>query len=217
MSQLNCRLKKNYLNDPYNDDLMHFVARYKFVLTIENAACDDYITEKLWRPLMAGSVPIYHGSPSITDWLPNDNSAILIKRFASAKKLAEYVHKVNKNDSLYETFLLHKLNKNGITNTNLKAAFLKQKQNNFENPIQGFLCYVCENNEKFKYSTQKIYECPEWQSLTEENPWESHWKMGKCEIKAFKYLTEKLKLTNFTKRMFEDQRMKYFIDNDCSY
>jgi hypothetical protein len=49
-----------------SDEFFHFVARYKFTLSFENAVCDDYITEKLWRPLMVGSVPIYMGSPSVT-------------------------------------------------------------------------------------------------------------------------------------------------------
>jgi len=40
------------------------VGKYKFTIAFENAICDDYITEKLWRPLIVGSVPIYYGSPS---------------------------------------------------------------------------------------------------------------------------------------------------------
>jgi hypothetical protein len=48
-----------------SDEFLHFVARYKFTLSFENAVCDDYITEKLWRPLVVGSVPIYMGSPSV--------------------------------------------------------------------------------------------------------------------------------------------------------
>ncbi|XP_063907039.1 alpha-(1,3)-fucosyltransferase 10 isoform X2 [Zophobas morio] len=51
--------------DLYNDKLLHFIAKYKFVLAFENAICDDYITEKLWRPLVVGSVPVYLGSPSV--------------------------------------------------------------------------------------------------------------------------------------------------------
>lgn len=53
------------LEDVYNSDFTKFVAQYKFTLAIENAKCDDYITEKLWRPLIAGSIPIYLGSPSV--------------------------------------------------------------------------------------------------------------------------------------------------------
>lgn len=48
-----------------SDEFLHFVARYKFTLAFENAVCEDYITEKLWRPLTVGSVPIYWGSPSV--------------------------------------------------------------------------------------------------------------------------------------------------------
>lgn len=46
-------------------ELIKFVAQYKFSLSFENAECEDYITEKLWRPLIAGSVPVYIGSPSV--------------------------------------------------------------------------------------------------------------------------------------------------------
>lgn len=46
-------------------DFYKLVAKYKFSLALENAVCSDYITEKLWRPLMVGSVPIVYGSPCI--------------------------------------------------------------------------------------------------------------------------------------------------------
>lgn len=48
-----------------SEEFLHFVAQYKFTIAFENAVCEDYITEKLWRPLTVGSIPIYLGSPSI--------------------------------------------------------------------------------------------------------------------------------------------------------
>lgn len=48
-----------------HEDFYSLQAKYKFSFAMENAICDDYITEKLWRPLMLGSVPIIHGSPKI--------------------------------------------------------------------------------------------------------------------------------------------------------
>ena len=42
-----------------------WAARYKFTLAMENYVCDDYVTEKLWRPLRLGSVPIVFGAPNI--------------------------------------------------------------------------------------------------------------------------------------------------------
>jgi len=35
------------------------------MIAFENAACPDYITEKFWRPLIMGVIPIYFGSPTI--------------------------------------------------------------------------------------------------------------------------------------------------------
>ena len=46
-------------------DFYEVMAKYKFTLATENALCDDYITEKIWRPLMLGSVPVILGSPKI--------------------------------------------------------------------------------------------------------------------------------------------------------
>ena len=46
-------------------ELLTILGRYKFHVSIENYPCEDYLTEKLWRPLIVGSVPIYFGSPSV--------------------------------------------------------------------------------------------------------------------------------------------------------
>jgi hypothetical protein len=43
-------------------DILQLVGKYKFALAFENAVCRDYITEKFWRPLKVGTVPIVYGS-----------------------------------------------------------------------------------------------------------------------------------------------------------
>jgi len=69
---LNCECFS--LEDPTegmnNEDFFKLMAKYKFTIAFENAIGDDYITEKLWRPLILGSVPIYMGSPSfeVNSW-----------------------------------------------------------------------------------------------------------------------------------------------------
>uniref|UniRef100_A0A8C2EG23 Fucosyltransferase n=1 Tax=Cyprinus carpio TaxID=7962 RepID=A0A8C2EG23_CYPCA len=68
---------------------MSFVGRYKFRLALENGLCPDYMTEKLWRPMHQGCVPIYRGSSLVTDWLPNNHSAILTDEFHSPRELAD--------------------------------------------------------------------------------------------------------------------------------
>lgn len=49
------------------DDVAFFrwAARYKFTMAMENYACNDYVTEKLWRPLRLGSIPIVFGAPNV--------------------------------------------------------------------------------------------------------------------------------------------------------
>lgn len=54
-----------YLNTIDSDEFYKFIARYKFVIAYENSVCEDYITEKLWRPLILGVVPIYFGAPNV--------------------------------------------------------------------------------------------------------------------------------------------------------
>ncbi|RXG53484.1 Alpha-(1,3)-fucosyltransferase 10 [Armadillidium vulgare] len=59
----------------------------------ENAECEDYITEKLWRPLTVGSVPIYWGSPSVARWIPNNESILHVRDFSTPQQLANYILK----------------------------------------------------------------------------------------------------------------------------
>lgn len=56
---------ENPAESMHHEDLHRLMAKYKFTIAFENAIGDDYITEKLWRPLKLGSVPVYMGSPSI--------------------------------------------------------------------------------------------------------------------------------------------------------
>jgi len=51
--------------------------RYKFCVTMENSLRLDYVSEKLWDGLAAGCVPVYLGSPSARDIVPDPNSFIM--------------------------------------------------------------------------------------------------------------------------------------------
>lgn len=58
-------LTDDYLETLGSSRLYRFIAKYKFIIAYENAACDDYITEKLWRALKVGTIPIYFGASNI--------------------------------------------------------------------------------------------------------------------------------------------------------
>lgn len=56
---------EDYLSTIDTDEFYRFISRYKFVIAYENSVCNDYITEKLWRPLTLGVIPIYFGAQNI--------------------------------------------------------------------------------------------------------------------------------------------------------
>lgn len=82
-----------------NDVLRH----YLFYLAFENQNEDDYITEKLWGPLQAGTVPIYYGAPNVKEHVPN-HSIIQVDDFESITKLAEYLQEVANSKTLYQEY-----------------------------------------------------------------------------------------------------------------
>jgi hypothetical protein len=63
----------------------------------------DYITEKLWGPYEAGTVPVYLGAPNIKHLAPN-HSYIDVDDFPTPNDLAVYLNKVANNQTLYESY-----------------------------------------------------------------------------------------------------------------
>ncbi|XP_033644405.1 alpha-(1,3)-fucosyltransferase 10-like [Asterias rubens] len=130
----------------HSRDLYKIIAKYKFSLAFENAICDDYVTEKLWRPLLVGSVPVYRGSPSVRDWLPDNQSAVIADDFSSPEDLAKFLTSLAGNKERYEKYL--KFKKVGITNKKLINTMTKREWgvNDYErlNFISGFECFVCK-------------------------------------------------------------------------
>ena len=62
----------------------------KFTIAIENSLSHDHVTEKLWHPLAAGSVPLYYGAPNVDDWLPCHDCIIDLRKFPSPRAAAEF-------------------------------------------------------------------------------------------------------------------------------
>ncbi|KAL4118670.1 hypothetical protein PRIC2_010995 [Phytophthora ramorum] len=84
----------------YNDDAVTTFQRYKFVIAFENGAVPGYVTEKLVNPFLAGSIPIYLGSPSVSE-LFNPDSFIDCGLFKKLADCAAYVMKVHNSPELY--------------------------------------------------------------------------------------------------------------------
>uniref|UniRef100_A0A9J7XED7 Fucosyltransferase n=1 Tax=Cyprinus carpio carpio TaxID=630221 RepID=A0A9J7XED7_CYPCA len=109
---------------------MSFVSRYKFHL-----------------PMHQGCVPIYRGSSLVTDWLPNNHSAILTDEFHSPRELAEFIKTLDQDDMKYSCYLEYKT-PSKITNLRLLEGLENREWgvNDISKPnyLNGFECFVCD-------------------------------------------------------------------------
>ncbi len=148
-------------------EFYEFIAQYKFMLTFENAICFDYISEKLWRSLNLGVIPIYRGTHTVIDWLPNNLSAIIIDEELekSPSKLAQIINHLDLNDNDYNQYLIWKNQSIEKSNINLFKTLVERKwsvseedENDF---IRGFECFVCEVlHGKHVIKKQELNGCP---------------------------------------------------------
>jgi hypothetical protein len=89
----------------YNALKIDIISRYKFVMSFENSATDDYVTEKLFGVLAAGSVPLYDGASNGKKFGPTSKSMIYAADYGTPEKLAEYLLYLDKNDTAYMEYL----------------------------------------------------------------------------------------------------------------
>ncbi|CAF3248771.1 unnamed protein product, partial [Rotaria sp. Silwood2] len=79
------------------------LSKNKFYLAFESQSCRDYITEKFWRSLAYGTIPIVfgpHDKQSVEKIAP-PNSFIYTGDFISVSKLAEYLNEIGRNRTLF--------------------------------------------------------------------------------------------------------------------
>ena len=77
---------------------------YKFYLAFENSICKDYITEKVFRILeYGGLVPVVLSGANYSRQLP-PHSFIDAMDFPSPRALADHLHKLDSNDTLYDEY-----------------------------------------------------------------------------------------------------------------
>ena len=78
----------------YNAEKHCAYARSRLALALENSPGEGYVTEKLWLPLLAGAVPVYHGAPDVAEWLPAPEAAIDLAAFPSVADGMMYARSV---------------------------------------------------------------------------------------------------------------------------
>ncbi|XP_053305900.1 alpha-(1,3)-fucosyltransferase 11 [Spea bombifrons] len=156
----NKRLEDTSTATTEDPEFMAFTARYKFHLAMENAICADYMTEKLWRPMHLGAIPVYRGSPSVRDWMPNNHSIIIIDDFASPKDLAEFILALDRDDEAYLKYLEYK-KPGGTTNKFLLTSMENREWgvNDMTAPnyLNGFECFVCDK-ENARITAERLHK-----------------------------------------------------------
>lgn len=93
---------------------LNFISNYKFNLAFENTNLENYVTEKFWHPIMAGTLPIYYsGSTNIYKYIPSDsfvdyslfNDPEEFMCFLKGMSDDEYKERLNKLIERYNEFM----------------------------------------------------------------------------------------------------------------
>ena len=77
-----------------------FLKEYKFTLAIENSSQPGYVTEKIFDPFRAQSLPIYWGSPSISSNI-RSNSFVNLMDFSTIEEMVEEIIRLDNDDAAY--------------------------------------------------------------------------------------------------------------------
>jgi hypothetical protein len=92
-------------NDKGRASKLETLSRYRFCLAFENAIAPDYVTEKFYDPLLAGSVPVYLGAPNVAEFAPVEGCYINAADFAGPAELAGYLLQLARDEPAYNRYL----------------------------------------------------------------------------------------------------------------
>ena len=125
--------------------IFNIYSKYKFVIVFEDSVYNDFVTEKFYDPLLAGSVPIYFDAPNIDKLMHDQNSFVNVREYESPKKLAQHIIQCLYDDNEYMKY--HKWRENPFSQE------FEEKVKVYQSRIFGHLCNLLD--EKNKKSFQK--------------------------------------------------------------
>jgi hypothetical protein len=103
-SQNNCSL----VSDTGRMTKLDIISNYHFYFAFENSNSTDYVSEKVFDGLIAGTIPVYLGAPNIDEFLPGDNCIIKVSDFADAGELARFLLELSQDAQKYARYLAWK-------------------------------------------------------------------------------------------------------------
>ena len=82
---------------------------YRFYLSFENSLCENYVTEKVGRILdhSVNIIPIVLGLANYSNLYPA-GTYINVRDYDSPKELAEYLHQLSRNSTMYNEYIYRK-------------------------------------------------------------------------------------------------------------
>jgi hypothetical protein len=131
----------NFYKGSWTASKKAMIKHYKFTVAMENSIEHDYVTEKLWHPLAAGSVPLFYGARNVDDWLPCHNCIIDLRQFANQKEAAEYIKTVSENETLYAEY--HKWRKEPIRPSFAKILKYFERANRYS--LESMICAMAHS------------------------------------------------------------------------
>ena len=106
--------------DHNSNELINFIKEHKFMISMENNKEDYYITEKICNGLFAGVIPIYWGSPNITEYFNEDR--ILHLKDDSDNEINKIIDEMlNMSDDVYLEKVNSQIFKNGNNDTFIES------------------------------------------------------------------------------------------------
>lgn len=84
--------------------LVEFLSNYKFTIAFENSSSLGYVTEKIYHPFLAGSIPIYWGSPDIENYF-NPKAFINCHNFKNFNEVIQKIKEIDNSPSIYQKYL----------------------------------------------------------------------------------------------------------------
>ena len=89
---------------------LEFLSSYRFTIAFENTSADGYITEKIVHPLIAGSIPVYWGSPDVAERY-NPAAFVNCHDFGSFEEVIERILEIDADparlDAMHRAPMLH--------------------------------------------------------------------------------------------------------------
>ncbi len=145
----------------WRKEKLEIIKEYKFTIAFENEKSYNYVTEKIYQPFVAGSIPIYWGAPNVEKFF-NSKCFINVNNFNSYDEVIDEIIKIDQDKEYYKSFfeqepILFDLSEKDIIDRIQKIISSdKQPIGSRYYMIHKFLYYILNTQYSIKKSIKKV-------------------------------------------------------------